>query len=515
MLSRALRGSVCLALLLFSAWPANLAAQTRREVRVGVPAIPPTLDPSTALEGAVPLIARQVFETLVVYREGTTDIEPGLATRWSVSRDGLTWSFVVRENVRFHDGSPLTTVDVAESFNRQLAGDTGASGAVIRTVWSALLRGTPGVVKTVRAADAHTVQIVLAQPYAPLLTVLAHPGFGVVKSTTADGVSRLIGTGPYRMVDIASGRIALEAQAGHWSGGPRAERLVFYEVASDQQAEAEFDAGALDAWFPPDVPRRTEGALSIPGVRIGYLAFQTEKEPFAKRKIRQAVAAAVDPAALGVALGPAAVPLQSFLPPGVWARREGSPILTGNRDAVRKLLAEGGWPRGFKPTLLVQTDSRTPSLQPAAETLALNLAAADIPVRLRLEPPSATRAVLQAGEYDMALAEAAVAGGDPHLFLFPLSTTEGASKGPRLQNFSFYRNPRVDDLLIRGSQLAYRIERYKLYQRAQAMLAEDLPWVPIYVRLEWAVVRSELRGLRLHPTGFHRLDTVFLDPGSG
>jgi peptide/nickel transport system substrate-binding protein len=78
-------------------------------------------------------------------------------------------------------------------------------------------------------------------------------------------------------------------------------------------------------------------------------------------------------------------------------------------------------------------------------------------------------------------------------------------------NFSFYRNPKLDDVLIRASQLSFRAERQRLYQRGQAMLAEELPWLPIYVRLQWAVVRSDVKGLRLHPTGIHRLDTVSLD----
>jgi ABC-type transport system substrate-binding protein len=135
-----------------------------------------------------------------------------------------------------------------------------------------------------------------------------------------------------------------------------------------------------------------------------------------------------------------------------------------------------------------------------------------MPLSVQPEPEAAVRTLLQAGAYDMALAEATVAGGDPHLLLFPLSTSEGATKGPRALNFSFYRNPRLDDVLIRASQLGNRPERQRLYQRAQALLADDLPWIPIYVRLHWAVTRSEVRGLRLHPTGFHRLDTVSLDP---
>src|SRR5713226_8752291 len=213
-----------LLLALASAWAARAqgssapATESRREVRIGVPGVPSTLDPATALEGAVPLVARQVFDTLVAYRQGSTDIEPALATRWNVSRDGLVWSFALREGVKFHDGSRLTATDVAASFARQLRGEVPGSPVV----WSAVFRGVPGVVREVRAADSHTVQFVLVQPYAPLLTVLAHPGLGVVKSVTgSDGAARLIGTGPYRVVDASEGRLALEAVPDYWAGPPR------------------------------------------------------------------------------------------------------------------------------------------------------------------------------------------------------------------------------------------------------------------------------------------------------
>src|SRR5207249_471122 len=82
------------------------------------------------------LPARQVFDTLVAYRAGTPDVEPALATRWSVSRDGLTWSFTLRDGVRFHDGTPLTAAEVAGSFTRQFRPE-GAGTAV---VWPALFR---------------------------------------------------------------------------------------------------------------------------------------------------------------------------------------------------------------------------------------------------------------------------------------------------------------------------------------------------------------------------------------
>ncbi|MBI4637517.1 MAG: hypothetical protein HY727_14310 [Candidatus Rokubacteria bacterium] len=512
MRARRLLGTTALALLVSATWSVLASAQPRRELRVGVSGLPATLEPGTALEGAVPLVARQVFDTLVAYREASTDVEGALAVQWTVSRDGLVWSFTLREGVRFHDGAPLSGAEVAASFERHLRPDP--QGPPL-PVWGALLRGTPGVVKEVRAADARTVQIVLVQPYAPLLTVLAHPGLAVARATlAADGSRRLVGTGPYRLAEVSAGRLVLDAFPQHWGGPPRAERIVFLEIGSDEHAEAEFDARALDVWFPPGPPRRGDGALSIPGLRVGYLAFQTEKEPFSRKKVRQAVATALDPAALAAVLERGAIPLQSFLPPGVWARREGSPVLGGTRAMAKKLLREGGWPPGFTPTLLVPSESGPPSLERLAEALQSLLAEVGMPVKIREESATAMRGTLQAGEHDLVLTEATVAGGDPHLLLFPLSTSEGASKGPRALNFSFYRNPRLDDVLIRASQLSFRPERLRLYQRAQGMLAEELPWIPLYVRLQWTVARPEVRGLRLHPTGFHRLATVGLDAGA-
>ena len=490
-----------------SAQPAVPSPGPRREVRIGVAGVPTAFDPMGALEGVGPLVARQVLDTLVGYRESSTDVEPALATRWTVSRDGLVWSFTLREGVRFHDGTPLTAKEAAASFERSVGPDSGRP-----MVWSALLRGVPGVVKDVRAADARTLQFVLAQPYAPLLTVLAHPGLGIAKvSTAADGSPVYVGTGPYRLAEATPGRLVLEAVTGHWTGGARTERLVFLEVGSDDHAEADMNARALDVWLPPGPPRRTEGALSIPGLRVGFLSFQTEKEPFSRKKIRQAVAAAIDPAVIGLALERAAVPLLSFLPPGVWGRREGSPLLGGTRQAVATLLREGGGSH-LKATLLVPAAQGPLNLPKAGEAVQLMLEAADIGVQLRVEAPDAAQVTGQAGEHDIILGEALVAGGDPHLLLYPLSTSEGAGKGGRVSNLSFYRNPRVDDVLIRASQLSFRLERERLYQRAQAMLAEDLPWIPLYVRLQWAVARPEVRGLRLHPTGFHRLSTVWLEP---
>lgn len=501
-----------MALALLVSAPAR--GQSGGELRIGVGALPAIPDPATALGGSTALIARQVFDTLLEYREGSSDVQPGLAVRWAASTDGLTWTFTLRRGVRFHDGTPLTAQDVVTSLERQMSPDHPLHPNPV-AAWPRLLRGVPGVVKGIRAAGPDSVEVELLLPYAPILTVLAHPAFSILRAVPGEaGTTRWLGTGPFRLAEVLPGRIVLEANPGYWGPPPRLERLVFVEV-TDAEAEAELDGRRLDLWFPALAPRRMVGALSVPGWTVGVLALQTEKEPFSGKLLRQALAAALEPALVAVAVERVAVPLQSFLPPGVWGRWEGSPVMLGDPTGARRLLARAGRPGGFSTSMLVSEAPGPIDQRRLAEAVRQSLAAVGISVGLRVELPQVAAQLAQFGDHAMVVTEARVAGGDPHLFLYPLSTSEGATKGAGATNLSFYRSARLDDLLIRASQLGWRPERLRLYHRAQAALASELPWIPLYVRLLWAVARPEVRDLRLHPSGFHRLGRVWLEVPPG
>src|SRR5262249_47782179 len=162
---------------------------------------------------------------------------------------GLTWTFRLRDGVRFHDGTPLSAVHVVASLERQLfAGHPLAplSGAVAPR----LLRGAPGVVKEIKATDPRTVRIQLTLPYAPLLTALCHPGLSIVLNAPGDDGPRWLGTGPFAVAEIAPGRITLDTQRGHWAGEPRIARVVFVAEPDDSRALADLDARSLDVWIP-------------------------------------------------------------------------------------------------------------------------------------------------------------------------------------------------------------------------------------------------------------------------
>jgi peptide/nickel transport system substrate-binding protein len=486
--------------------PGSAVAQSV-PLKVGLPSIPVALDPATALEGPIPFISRQVFDTLVQYREGSSDIEPGLAVSWSVSRDGLSWTFRIRDGIRFHDGTLLTSRQVAESLDRivvpgnPLAPSTNPAGP-------RLLRGSPGVVKEILTPDTHTVQITLLQPYAPLLTVLAHPVFSIAYPGT--GGTRWIGTGAYSVSEAVPGRMTLDANPSYWSGPPRTARVLLLETPDAGRAEAEVDARNLDILLPAVAPSRMQGALSVASWRIGYLAVQQEHEPFKHKKVRQAIAAALSPATIAAAVEPLAAASGLFLPRGVWASTDIPHLAQGDPAVARRLLGEAGVGQGAGASLVADSGAGA-DMARAAEAVRAMLGAASISVNVKLLAPDAALKAMQAGTHDLALAEAQVDAGDPHLLLYPLSTSEGAVRGPSATNYSFSRNARLDDLLIRASQISFRTERQRVYGRAQAVLAEEIPWIPLYVRLHWAVTRPEVRNFRLHPSGNHRLDRTWID----
>jgi peptide/nickel transport system substrate-binding protein len=494
-----------LGLLLVLATPAPVSAQG---LRVGVPALPVSADPALAAEGGALLLARQVFDTLVRYREGSSDIEPALAASWSVSRDGLTWSFRLREGVRFSDGTPLTAQHVAASLERQLfAGQPNAPDGPAMA--PRLLRGAPGVVQAVRVPDQRTLQLVLVQPYAPLLNALAHPALGVALVTAgSDGRAAFVGTGSFILSELGPGRAVLDASYFHWGGLPLLGRIVLLEYADPRRAEADLEARQLHVWLPAAAPATPAGALSIPGWRMGYLALNTEREPFSRLRFRQAVAAALGGGLLAPVVAPHAVTIGSFLPPGVWSRVERPPGATGPAEA-RRLLTESGLVR---PAVSLAVAGVTPPLDGPglAQAVRAALEAAGLSVTVRADAPEEALRLAQRGEHEMVLHESEAEAGDPHLLLYPLSASEAAVKGSA-RNLSFFRHPRLDEFLIRASQVSFRPERERVYARAQVLLADELPWVPLYARLLWAVVRPEVRGLRLHPSGAHRLGRVTLE----
>lgn len=498
-----------LALLLLAADRPDFAQPPAAELRIGMPDLPPSLDPALAPSGPALALFRQVFETLVEYGDRPGEIEPGLAASWGVSRDGLTWTFRLRRGVHSHDGSLVTASAVAASLARQMLPDRPEAPAL----WPTVFQGRPGLVRRVRVVSPTEVAVELAQPYAPLLSILAHPAFGVVLPV-GDAPPGLVGTGPYRIAEATPDRVVLEAASEPRRLPPRTPRLVFRRVADDAAGIAELGAGDLDIYFPRTPPLWGGlglQVLSAPAWRLGLLALEMEHGPLKEPRLRQAVARALDPGLLGPTLGRWAALHRGLLPAGAWGLLDPTPLPFHDPERARRFIAEAHLAPGTTLSLLVPEGGLGLDLPQLADAVRLSLAVAGLRVAVRVEPAEVFRALARNGEYDLAIEEVGLEVNDPHLLLHPLVSSEGAVRG-RATNLAFYRNRQVDDLLLRASQLAFRRERLRLYQRVQAQLARDLPWLPLYQRLQWALARPEIRDLRLAPSGAHRLDQVWRAP---
>jgi peptide/nickel transport system substrate-binding protein len=353
--------------------------------------------------------------------------------------------------------------------------------------------------------------MVLAQPFSPLLAALAHPALAVVV-TEHDSRVTVLGTGPYRVAERSATRLVLEAVPGAHEP-PHSARLSFEEVSDDAAALAELGPGGrLDVHFPQAPPAWGGLGLQVlsgPTWQLGVLALRTHEGLAGRKAVRRAIAASLDPALVGPALGRMARPHAGYLPPQAWAVRP-TPPTPHDPIRARRLLAESG---STNASLTLLTPEPRDELEPArvAEALRLSLAVAGLTLKVRPEPPAAYEPALRSGEGELALAEVGLPLDDPHFLLRPLVASDAAPRGGGT-NIAFYRNPVADGLLLRASQIGFRPERLRLYHRLQAQLAEDLPYIPLYVRLQWAVSRPGVRDLRLDPSGRHRLDRVRLPP---
>ncbi len=475
------------------------------ELWVGVRHLPASVDPATAGGPHDAMVFRHLYEGLVEFGE-RGDVEPSLATHWSVSRDGLTWSFRLRPDVRFSNGASLTPDVVAASLARHLAPEEPPPEA---PAWSRLFQGPSALVREVRRGDGGTVQIHLGQPFSPLLALLTHPALAVVVPQNGSEVP-FLGTGPYRVVERRPGRLVLEADVGPHGQPTGASRLIFLQMADDAAGLAGLGPrGGLDVYLPLAPPAWAGiglQVLSAPTWQMGLLALRATPGALDKKAARQAVAHSLDPALLRAALGRWATPLAAYLPPGAWGAYAVAPLPYDPARARRLFGRPGPGPL----TLLAPEAPAGPDALRLAEAIRVALAVAGVKVEVQTESPEAYLPALRQGDGQLALFETTVEVNDPHFTFRSLVASDAATPGSAT-NVAFYRSPLVDSLLGRGSQVAFRPERLRLYQRLQAHLAEELPYIPLYVRLQWAVARPTVRDLRLDPAGRHRLDRVWID----
>jgi peptide/nickel transport system substrate-binding protein len=479
-------------------------------IRVALESDPPNMDPHRS--GAA--VDRQVFQSLydkLVDTDEKLKVVPMLATSWTISPDGKTYTFKLQQGVKFHDGTPFNAQAAKYNFDRMLD-----------PKFPSARRSELGTVTSAEAVDSYTLRLILSRPFSPLMYVLTDRA-GMMISPAAgqkaglDFALQPVGTGPFRFVEkVPQDHITLDRSPDYWvKGQPYLGRVIFRTIVDDNARVASLKSGDVDIINAPPLPQipslKKEAAQS--GTRFhvvekGPFAWQgiwlnITKPPFDNKLLRQAFNATIDRNAIAnVVLQGAADPIYSFFPPGTPGYDPSWGIPPRNLPLAKEKLQAAGHPNGFSFTLL-----STPGQQQQAIAQAVQSMASDAGIQAKVQ-------LIEFGTFLNVLNhlqhEAGLLGWsgrpDPDFDIYPDVTKSGIGSF----NEAGYDNPKVDELLDAARLLQDMNQRRRAYSEVTKILADDMPYVWLYAPKEYKLVSNRVQGFVDQPDGMMRLRTVRL-----
>ncbi|MEE7505672.1 ABC transporter substrate-binding protein [Methylobacterium mesophilicum] len=498
---------------------------------------PESFDPARATTTTTMNAAWQVYNTLVEFAPGTTTIRPALAESWTVSEDGRTYVFALRDGVRFHANArftpsrPLNAEDVVFSFARQRRSESDGAAQGF-TYFHDL--GLADLIEAVDAPDPRHVRFRLREADTTFLANIAQ-AFGAILSAEyaaalaadnlPDEIARApIGTGPYVFEGYRPDQVLrFRAFPDYWrraaddgEPGGRPDGLVFAITPNAAVRLTKLRAGECHAMaFPAigdlDAIRAEPGLtlLSLAELNVAYLALNTTRAPFGDARVRRAVNLAIDRRAIVAGVyGDAGILAQGPLPPGIWAHDTDLPDTPFDRAEALRLLAEAGLAGGFDVELWYPPVSRpyNPDGRRVADMIQADLAQVGIRARPVTRPWNAYRAALYGGEPSLMLYGWTSDNGDPDNFLSVLLGCKAAETGGA--NLARWCDPAYDRLVEAARRTGDRETRQALYRQAQAIVRRAMPWVPLAHTRVHLALRSDVLGLRMDPLGRHLFETV-------
>jgi len=488
------------------------AAAAETTLVIAMQADPTGLDPEAVLNNSSGFVMSTIYDGLVKYKPGTVDIEPGLAEKWDISKDGLTYTFHLRKGVKFHDGTPFNAKTYVEDLNRWLKKDDPNSIYKSGPVES-YLDFTYDTVASYKAIDDYTVQFKLKQPFAPFLTSLAMVWNGITSPAAAaklgkDFRSHPVGTGPFIFKEWRRGdQIVLDANKNYWGGKPKVDRIVFKVMPDAQASLLALKRG--DVHILADVGAQIIPALkgdknivmlTQPGLAVSGVGLPFDTKPFSDKRVRQALNYAIDKNAIDKSLFHGlAVPMTSPLPEAQWGFDKSLKGYPYDPAKAKKLLAEAGYPNGFEAELLTYNSARGynsagPELAVAIQSY---LGKVGVKASVRKQEMGAYLSEVRSGKYGgMFLVGWTGDNGDPDNFLEELFSSRKIPVG----DTSRYKNPEVDDLLAQAQRESDHGKRVALYHKAQKLILDDAPWIFVNSLVQVRAARKEVKGFQLNPT---------------
>ena len=457
-----------------------------------------TLDPTASNDVPSHRVTLQIYDTLVERDHGK--LVPGLAESWT-QVDPLTLDVKIRKNIKFHNGDPLTVGDVV--FSLQKAKDAPSMMSFYSDI------------DKIEAIDDETVRITTKKPFGPLVNYLAHKGAGimsekVVKAAGDNYGQHPVGTGPF-MFDswVSADRIVLKANPDYYKGKPAIDTLIFRVIPEGvnrtialetKEADIAYDIDPIDHDMVKN--HSNLALLQKPALTMNYLGFNTEKAPFDKKEVRQAIAYAIDMNSMigAVYLG-AASKANSPVSPDVFGYNKDAKLYTQNIAKAKELLAKAGYPNGFKARIWTNDKSVR---KDTAVILQDQLKQIGIDVQIEILEWGSYLDRVAKGEHDMfILGWSSSADSDSAMYaLFHSKNLGGAG------NRTFYKNPKVDELLDKARESTVPEERIKYYKEIQDIIQEELPMFALVYPDEITGMQKNIEGFVFHPEGTHYLAPV-------
>jgi ABC-type transport system substrate-binding protein len=465
----------------------------------GVDAV--TLDSHLVVDAPTFTVTSHIFETLFEY---TPDgkIVPHLAESYTVSTDNLVWTLKLRKGVKFHDGTALDAEAVKYNLDRVLNPETKST---YRFLISRITK--------LEVVDASTLRLTTDKPFAPMLAHLTH-GAIAIQSPAAmqkhgkDYINFPTGTGPFKLKEWVRGdRLVLSRNPDYWGNKPFVNEVVFKPVPEGGARVALIETGAAHAIVrvpPRDAPRlagsRDVEVVNTPSVRTIYIAFNVLKPPFTDVRVRQALNHAVNKqAVVQHILAGVGRPSDAPISPGIFGYR---PISAYEYDVAKakKLLGEAGHPNGFKTELYCPTGRYLNDIQ-VCEAVQAQLREVGVDAAIKTMEWAAYLEITKKGPEEsvvpMFMLGWGTVTGDADYGLYALFHSSQWTPAGQARNF--YKNPKVDELLDRGRNVANPAAREAAYKEAMELIMKDAPWLFLHAESQLSAVRKNVKGLIVHP----------------
>jgi peptide/nickel transport system substrate-binding protein len=433
--------------------------------------------------------------------DGNYAIIPELAESYEVAEDGLSITFNLVQNATWHDGEPFTSADVKYTLEQIVSSESNVAASLI------------GAITAVDTPDEHTAVARLSAPSSSVISFLAWYGIFILPAhiyegtdwTTNPANQSPVGTGPFRFVSYTPGQsIELEANLDYWGEGPYLDRLVFQIIPDANTAYQALLNGEIDAQVAPSMPvNEVANAQENPDLRVAvkdfpsplYVGFNLSREPFSNPDVRKAIAMAIDrDQIVATAFGGYSSPATTYYPPAIaWASNPDATVQPYDPNGANALLDAAGFPLSGDsrfPLQLVHFNA-SPQYVDTATVLQQQLSAIGIDVELVSLEIGAWADRLRAGDYDMGLI-GGFQGPDPA----NLRVRYGVDGGV---NYWGYDNPEFDALLDQGDQAVGEEARAGYYFQAQAILATDIPTIPLATFTAYTPYTTLLSGVAFDP----------------